>query len=439
MSGGSEGGGHDRDAACDGEGRTHMSEVRAARPLGLRVFNGAGAALRGLGLPLVRLDAGRLLATARKQTGLDDFGGDGLHEPLRRLVASLEQEAGLTLLGRIVARDDLVRLLANRLRVAEVCKRHPEIGAGKVERPLFILGLPRTGTSILHELLAQDPANRVPMTWEVLHPFPPPEQATFETDPRIAEVERRFAGIDRLIPDFKAIHPLGARLPQECVAITQHEFMSLVWHTTYRVPTYQAWLDGADHRPVYAAHRRWLQYLQWKVPAKQWVLKSPGHLWNLDALLGVYPDARIVQTHRDPLRVVASLVSLICTLRSLATEAIDPHEIATDWTVRLATGLTRTMRVRERGLLPPAQVFDLHFHEFMRDEIAMVRRIYAHFGLQLSAEAESRMRRFLAENRVDKHGRHTYTLALGGLDEPTERRRYAEYQERYGIPSEPVS
>ena len=415
-----------------------MSEIRAARPLGLRLLNGAGAALRRLGLPLLSLEVDSLLAKARRQTGLDDYGDDRFHEPLHRLVASFEGEAHLTLLGRMIAREELVRLLVNRLRVTDVCTRHPEIDSGRVDRPLFILGLPRTGTTILHELMAQDPTNRVPMTWEVRQPFPPPEQATFETDPRIAQVERRLAGVERLIPDFKSIHPMGARLPQECVAITQHEFASLVWHTTHRVPSYQTWLEAADHRPVYAAHRRWLQYLQWKVPARRWVLKSPGHLWTLDALLSVYPDACIVQTHRDPLRVIASLVSLICTLRSMASDDIDPHEIGADWTRRLADGLTRTMRVRERGLLPPAQVFDMRFAEFMRDEVAMVRRIYTHFGMQLSAEAESRMRRFLADNRVDKHGRHTYRLALGGLDEATERRRYAEYQERHGVPSEPV-
>jgi len=413
-----------------------VSELRAARPIGLRLLNGAGAALRGLGLPLLDLDPDALIARARRQTGLDDFGDDAFREPLARLTASLEDEARLTTLGRMIARSDFLRLLTNRLRVTDVRRRHPEIASGRIVRPLFILGLPRTGTSILHELLAQDPENRVPMTWEVMTPVPPPETATFERDPRIDEVERHFAGIDRLLPDFKSMHPMGARLPQECVAITQYELASLVWHTTHRVPSYQAWLDATDHRRLYAAHRRWLQYFQWKAPARHWVLKSPGHLWTLDALLAEYPDACIVQTHRDPLRVIASLVSLICTLRSIATDDIDPHEIGADWTVRLAAGLAHTMRVR--ASLPASQVFDVHFEEFMRDEIAMVRRLYAHVGRALSPEAEARMRRFLADNRADKHGRHTYRLALGGLDERTERRRYAEYQQHHQIPSEPV-
>jgi hypothetical protein len=415
-----------------------VSAAPAARPLGLRVLNRTGAALRAAGLPLVRLDAAALLARARRRTRLEDFGDDRFRAPLARLVRALDDEAQLTLLGRLVAREELVRLLANRLQVTDVHRRHPEIAGGPVERPLFILGLPRTGTTILHELLAQDPANRVPMTWEVMRPFPPPERATFDTDPRIAEVERHLGGIDRLVPGFKAIHPMGARLPQECVAINQHEFVSLVWPTTHRVPSYAGWLDAAPHDAVYAAHRRWLQYLQWKAPAGRWVLKSPGHLWTLDALLRAYPDARLVQTHRDPLRVVASLVSLVCTLRGVATDHVDPHEVGREWTARLADGLGRAMRVRDGGAVPAAQVFDVSFAEFMRDEVAMVRRLYTHFDMTLSADAEARMRRFLADNRADKHGRHAYGLTLGGLDPATERARYAAYQARYGVASEPV-
>jgi hypothetical protein len=407
-------------------------------PLPVRLLNAAGARLRSLGVPLVRLDAASLLRRARRRTRLEDFGDGRFREPLDRLIASLEEEDHLTLIGRVAVRADLLRLLENRLRLRDTLARHPEIESGRIERPLFILGLPRTGTSILHELMAQDPANRVPWTWEVMHPFPPPDPATFTTDARIAAVDRHLAGIDRLVPDFKAMHPMGARLPQECVAITQQEFASMVWHTTYGAPSYERWLESADLGWVYASHRRWLQYLGWKVPAERWVLKSPGHLWALDALLDVYPDARIVHTHRDPLRVIASLVSLLCRLHSVATDRIEPRAIGADWTVRLADGLTRTMRVRDRRRLSSAQVLDVHFHELMRDEIAMVRRIYDHFGMPLSAEAERRMRRFLAENRADKHGRHTYTLGLGGLDEATERRRYAEYQARHAIPSEPM-
>jgi hypothetical protein len=409
-----------------------------ARPLGLRLLNGVGGALRAVGLPLVRLDEASLLAEASRGTGLDDFGDDGFRHPLRRLLASYESEARLTLLGRLIARRDAVRLLENRLRQVDTLRRHPEIAAGEIHAPIVIVGLPRTGTTVLHALLAQDPRNRVPMTWEVMHPWPPPEQATYGTDPRIAQVERHFAGVDRVIPGFKSMHPMGALLPQECVALTAHEFATMLYHTTNRLPTYQRWLDGADLRWVYRAHRRWLQYLQWKCPGERWVLKSPGHLWALDALLGEYPDACIVQTHRDPLKVIASLASLVTHLRRMATDDVDPHEIGADWTARLADGLGRGMAARVNGVLPPSRVIDVQFHELVRDEIATVRRIYEHFGMTLAPDAEARMRAFLAANPREKHGAHRYALAAAGLDETTERRRYAAYEARFAIPREAV-
>ncbi len=410
--------------------------MTAPRPLALRLLNGVGGALRRAGLPVVRLDETSLCAAATRRTGLEDFGDGSFREPLRRLVDGFEREAALTTLGRVIARGDLLRLLENRLHMVDERTRHPEIDEGPIRRPIFVVGLPRTGTTILHQLLAQDPANRVPMTWEVMHPWPPPARATYETDERIPRVEKHFAGVDRLMPGFNSMHPMGARLPQECVALTAHDFASMVFSTTHRVPSYQAWLDAADLRWVYASHRRQLQYLQWRCPTERWVLKSPGHLWALDALRAEYPDAAIVQTHRDPLKVVASLTSLVTVLRGMASDDVDPHAIGAEWTVLLAAGLERSMVARAHV---PFDVFDVQFADFIRDEVGMVRRIYERFGLALSTEAETRMRRFLAENPKDKHGAHRYTLAAAGLDPAVERWRYAAYQERFGVPSEPVS
>jgi hypothetical protein len=319
------------------------------KPLPVRALNALGAAL---GARLPRLDPDRLLEAARRRTGLGDFGEPSFREGLERLVDGFEREAALTTLGRVVARRDLLRLLEGRLRLEAALRAEPAIERSEIRAPIFLLGLPRTGTSILHELLAQDPANRVPTSWEVMHPWPAPEAASFESDPRIAAVERQLAGVERLIPGFQAVHRMGATLPQECVAITAHEFASILFTTTHRVPAYQRWLESLDHRGLYRAHRRWLQYFQWRVPRERWVLKSPGHLWTLDALLAVHPDARIVQTHRDPLRVVASLVSLTALLRSLASDAVDPREIAREWAPRLAEGLDASMRARLRRLVP---------------------------------------------------------------------------------------
>lgn len=404
-------------------------------PLPVRLFNRAGGVLSALGMPLLRLDPETLLARARQQTGLDDFGDAWFRTPLQRLVESLEREAHLTTLGRVIARADLERLLINRLQMTDVLRRNPEITAAPIRRPLFVVGLPRTGTSILHELLAQDPDNRVPLSWEVMYPYPPPERGTYASDPRIAKVDKHLGGVDRLMPGFKTMHPMGAELPQECVAMTAHDFASVIFSTTHDVPSYQAWLDTADLRPVYAGHRRQLQYLQWKCPAERWALKSPGHLWALDALLHEYPDACVVQTHRDPLMVVASLASLVATLRGMASDHIDQAAIGAEWAARLADGLARTTAVRDHwpaGTPPP---FDMHFNEMMRDEIGMVRRIYAHFGWTLSALAAERMRAFLAANARDKHGTHRYTLAAAGLDEASERARFRSYVERFGVAS----
>ena len=409
-----------------------------ALPAGVRAVNRIGGAARALGVPLLRLDERSLLERAAKTVGHENFGDSWYREGLRRLIAALEQEAALTTLGRWIARSDIVRLLENRARIAETLTRHPEIEERPVRRPIFILGLPRTGTTILHELLAEDPDNRVPMTWEVMHPWPPPERATFKTDPRIAIVEKHFGGVDRLLPEFKKMHPMGAVLPQECVALTAHDFTSMVFSTTHRIPSYQAWLDATDLRPVYASHRRQLQYLQWRCPAERWVLKSPGHLWAVDALLAVYPDALIVQTHRDPLKVVASLASLVTVLRGMASDDVDPHAIGAEWAPRLADGLERSMVGRDRTALGADRVFDMQFGEFVRDEIGMVRRIYAHFGIQLGEEAERRMRRFLAANPKDKHGAHRYRLSDAGLDPQEERRRFARYQGRFAVPSEAI-
>jgi hypothetical protein len=407
-------------------------------PLGLRLFNRVGGTLRRAGVPLIRLDESDLMARASRRSGLTDFGDDKFREPLRLLLDSFERDAHLTTLGRVIARTDLVRLLANRLHIVDTLKRHPEITALPLVRPIFIIGLPRTGTSILHELMAQDPANRVPMSWEVQTVWPPPERATYHTDPRIAAVDQHFAGVDRIIPGFKQMHPMGALLPQECVALMAHDFATMIYHTTHNVPRYQAWLEQTDLRWVYASHQRQLQYLQWHCPAERWVLKSPGHLWWLEAMLAVYPDARIIQTHRDPLKVIASLTSLVTYLRSMASDHLDPFAIGADWTARLARGLENSMAVRDRARLDASRVFDLHFGEFVGNEIPMIRRIYDHFGLAFTADAEARMRQFLAANPADKHGRHHYTLADAGLDAATERRRYAAYQDRFNVKSEPA-
>lgn len=416
-----------------------MSAATPSLPFPLRLFNIAGRALDTTGIRPYSLTPAALKKQACSKTGLDDFGDSGFEEGLARLTASLESEGQLTLFGRMLARSDLTQLLANRLQLIDYGKRYPEIHERPIRRPVFILGLPRTGTSIMHELLAQDPDNRVPLTWESKYPFPPPRRQTYRSDPRIATVSKELGGIDRLLPEFKKMHRMGAELPQECVAITSMNFMSILFDTAYRVPSYQHWLDHeADLGNAYDFHHRFLQYLQWQHPAERWVLKSPGHLWSLDRLLDRYPDALIIHTHRDPVKVLTSVSSLIRTLRTLVTDRADIAEIAEHYADLLADGLERCIRVRDSGRLAPEQVYDLNMGDFVRDPVARIDDIYRYFGFTLSNAATSHMRRFLKENPDDKHGKHQYRFADTGLDLETQRRRFQHYQERFNVPTEKV-
>jgi hypothetical protein len=405
----------------------------------VRTTNGAGSMLRRAGLPLVSFDERGLLDAARRATGLDDLGDDEFRGPLQMVLQGLETEARLTLVGRIAARQDVIGLLANRLRLEEDGKRHPEIGVQEVPHPLFIVGLPRTGSTLLHHLLAQDPGSRVAQAWEVMFPSPPPEAGSYETDPRIAKAARQLAWFDALTPEFKAIHPLGAQLALECIAIMSPTFLSPRFHTTYHVPTYQEWLERQDLRPAYRFHRRFLQQLQWRAPARRWVLKAPSHLFAFDALLETYPDARIVQTHRDPVTVLASVASLTAVLQRAFTDEIDPLEIGQEVSRRWTNGLDRAMQLRRSGRVPAERFVDVHYHELVRDPLAVVRRIYAHFEIPLTEAAEAPMRRFLAENPKDKHGAHRYSARSFGFEADDLARRFKAYREYYGVPREEAS
>lgn len=408
-------------------------------PLAVRGFNRVGRGLQRLGIARMRIDAEALMAQARQRTGLEDFGGESHRAGLDRLLVDLEEQAALTPLGRILVRAELLRFLENRLRLTDWHRRHPEIGRGEIRRPIVIIGMARTGTTILHDLVAQDRTVRVPLSWEVDQPFPPPERATYDTDPRISACQRQIDRSEWILPSFKSIHPMGATLPQECVAFTTLEFASMMTLTQYRVPRYGTWLhDEADMGPTYALHRRVLQLLQWRMPADRWVLKSPGHLYSLDALLREYPDACLVQTHRDPLRILASLANLVAVLRSLASDRIDRHEIARECAGWLQKGLDRSVEARRSGLVRPDQVFDLHFAQFMADPTGSVRRIYERFDMEWTPEAESRMRAFLARESDAEHGKHRYRFADTGLDLGEEREKLQRYLEYFDVPRERV-
>jgi len=395
----------------------------------VNALNRGGRAVK----PLLTLDPDRLVAAAMRKTRLEDFGGDEFREPLDRLVKSLDQEAQLSLFGRIVARKDLGRLLASRLRMVEDRRRHPEISAEKVLRPLIITGFPRTGTTILHAILAQDQRHRFPLTWETMYPSPPPRRANYHRDRRIGLSAGQLSLMNRLSPEFKRIHPIGAQLPQECLVLSSIGFESYQFQTMYNVPSYQAWLDEQNLRQSYEGHKFFLQNLQWRCPGDRWVLKAPAHVFGFDALFATYPDAGVVMTHRAPGEVIASLCSLTAVLRGAFSDDVDSHAVGQEMTERFAKGMHVALEARDSGRVPADRFLDVDYRELVREPLGVVRKIYDHFGIEWCPEAAERMSDFLAQNPKDKHGKHSYTLEQFGLDRAREEERYRTYAERFDL------
>ncbi len=374
---------------------------------------------------------------AQRTNGLTDLGSGPFVEPLRRVLDSLEQEGRLNVMGRMIARERMVGHTTCRLHYVNDRKRFPDIADEAIVKPVFIIGMPRTGTTILHDILAQDPANRAPLTWEVMFPSPPPEAATFRTDPRIAACAATFPAVDAQIPAFKAMHPMGAELSQECVTMMGDAMCTPLFHNQFRVPTYQDWVDdAADWSHVYTFHRRQLQHLQWHHRGDRWVLKTGAHLWGLDHLLATYPDARIVFTHRDPVQSMTSYASLTSLVRSMGSDDVDPIEVAHDWTPRLRKILLRGIQVRRAKAYPDAVFYDMYFADFVRDQFAMVERIYRTFDLPMSDDAARAMRAFIADNPPGKHGIHRYVPDEFGIVPEQVREAFHEYIEHFGLEPE---
>ncbi len=383
-----------------------------------------------------RLDPRRLIDEACQLAGSDDFGDDDTwRDGLERLTDGLVNEARLSDLGVEIAAADVVMPLKNRLQMTQWGRTHPEIAQQKIRRPIVIVGQPRTGTTILYDLLAQDPQLRPPLTWEVDRPFPVPNPATYHSDPRIAATQASIDLAEQIMPGFQAFHPMGALVGQECVRITAGQFCSMIFSVQYRLPSYYKWLlYEADHRRAYRYHRTFLQHLQSGVGG-QWLLKSPAHLWQLDVLVQEYPDALIVETHRDPLNVISSVSALTRHLRRMASNETGVAEAASQSREEIVVGLDREMKIRESGVLRPGQVVDVRFADFIHDPFATIRTLYDRLDRELPAATEQKMRDYLAAHPGDG-GASRYTWADTGLDAAAVREQVAAYQQRYDIPTE---
>jgi len=377
----------------------------------------------------------RLIATACEEAGSDDFGEDGWQPGLHRLTEGLVNEARLSAIGVEIANLDIMRSLKNRLDIIAWRKQHPEIAGEPITQPIFILGQPRSGTTILYDLLTQDPDLRAPLTWEVDAPCPVPRPETYHDDPRIAQVQASIEMSEHIVPGFLAFHPMGALVGQECVRITASEFTSMIFPVQYRLPSYSHWLlYDADYAGAYRFHRIFLQHLQSGVPG-QWLLKSPAHLWQLDALLAEYPDALIVQMHRDPLNVISSIAALTHHLRRMCSDESNIAECAAQSYEEIVVGLDRGMALRDSDAVPAGRVIDVLFTDFMKDPWSTISDIYQKLGRELRPDAEQNMHDFLAAHPGDG-GRGRYTWSDTGLDVDEVRERVSAYQDRYQVPTE---
>ena len=388
---------------------TTAEQTRA--PIPIRILNRLGAALERVGIKSTSPTAERLIEKAKRQSGLEGFGEGEFLEALSRLLEACDREAKLNVIGKMALRSDVVRILSNRLQLARDRQIFPEIGQQKIREPLFIVGLPRSGTTLLHILLAADPAHRAPLTWEVMSPSPPSEK---DREERIRQASRNLAMLRWLAPTFESVHATGAELPQECVSLMSPTFMSDQFDTMYNVPSYRAWFFAQD--------------LQFRQAGERWVLKAPAHMFAAPALLSTYPDARFVQIHRDPIEAVASVSSLVTILRRVFSDDVDPIQIGHDAMSYWAQALKTFLRVRDE--LPAERVCDLRYDDVRRDPIAAARVVYEHFGWKFTREIQERMGIVLTQQNSQSNGAHKYDTAyfrLQGMN------GFADYCERFGF------
>ncbi|MDR3528572.1 MAG: sulfotransferase [Rhizomicrobium sp.] len=376
-----------------------------------------------------RLDATALTETALRRAGRSRYSDPSFYEPLRKLLSAYENEAALSLFGRFAARFDILRCLTNLAHLDAAEDVDPSITARPITAPLFITGLPRSSTTFLHTLLAQDPANAVPLCWQLIYPFPP-RRPWFGKDRRRDLVEWQFRIFKLLSPGVADLHSLSAEAPQECTDITAQVFQSLRFDTTHHIPSYQNWFDQQSQDNAFRFHRRFLQNLDAQAPGRRWVLKSPDHVFCLDAIANTYPDARMVFLHRDPLSVVGSCAKLTEVLRKPFSRAVDPLVVGKNVADRLVASAER-MVVADGA----DNILHLHFRDVIADPMAAVAKVYAHCGRDLPPAAKLKMLSWLASRPRARSRRH-YDLAEFGLEAGDLRQRFAGYMRHFAVPME---
>ncbi len=377
------------------------------------------------------LDATALLAAARAQTGLSDLGDDANLEGLDVLVTALNTEAKLTEAGAQRVAASLTATLANRLQVEDYLAQHLDLLDRPIEKPMFVFGLPRTGTTLAINLLAADPARRCFLRWEAFATAPPAEAGALRSDPRFHAEQARLDMSLKYVPHISAMHHEDADSPCECQFAMSPTFISQVFDSQYHIPSYHDWFMAADYRPAFRYHKRLMQLLQANNHGR-WTFKNPWHPLYLDALTEVYPDAQLVMTHRDPADVVASACSLSNAVRRLFSEDVDPLAIADVKIRTFDTMIARAKAFEDKH--GAGSIHHIEYRALTADPIGEMKRLYAHFDEPLTAEAVTAMQAMLAANPQGKHGKHEYSLADYGLTRADIHAHFKDYTDRFGIP-----
>jgi len=398
------------------------------------MFNRVGAGLRGLGFKIAEFDPDRIEAAARRQAGFDNFGSPFYRTPLQKLCECYRDDSDLTFIGRLFCHGTLLHLLTNRLLIQKELQANPAIAQENVRRPLFVLGLPRTGTTFLFNLLSQDPACRPLMYWESMRPAPSPRPETYQSDSRLTLARRHVRRLKRALPDLEGIHPFDADHAEECVGLLMNSFFSPFFGG--HIPSFRQWYYGASDAEVmqvYAEHRTQLQILQRHVKGDHWILKCPTHCFAIGEVLKTSPDAAVVMTHRDLSRCVPSLCSLLYVYYQLCYPTIDRGEIGRVSAEIAEQLLNRSMRSRDQVDPAGERVLDIDYSETTRDPLGTVERIYRRFGYDFTPEFEARVKKYLAEDTHAKGPRHTYTLEEFGLTPEDLNNRFGAYTARFHL------
>lgn len=402
------------------------------RPLFLRFPNALELLLNAWGKSLVDYSASTCIETAKKKTGLDDFGSFEFHEPLAMLIKSIREDARLTFIGKMFVRTMIIRTLVNRLKIENDLKTHPEILDQPITKPLIIIGLPRTGTTLLHHLLAQDPHSRFLRCWEAMTPSPPPRREKADTDKRILTA-KFFLGLKKYFsPEIFTVKPIEAKGPEECIILLMHSFLS---HRAFTIflnnPQYLNWLKHQNLTGAYQYYYHLLQLLQWRDAKDHWVLKAPEHLINIEPLLKVFPDACLIQTHRDLATSVPSSCSMMAVFRGSYSNFVDLNEIGKTTLEWMSDAIKHVISVRKKH--DSSRFCDIQYRDLTRDPIGSVHKIYDYFGYPCSSEMNRRMRAWLRKHPRHKKGIHRYSLSQFNLNKEDIQRQFQNYYKTYQV------